>query len=102
MSNPRLIAVVTAFMMIAGTTGANAAVTLSQLREVERLILGKDCGALWGFLMENSELLEGGDPLAVELRSFVSGVEGGLIECLSIGPNHLQTPGSNEVPTPIY
>lgn len=84
MPDQRLIAVVTAFMLLAGTQGAQAAFTLAQLQEVERLILSKDCAALLGYLLKNPELMDGDDPLALEFRNFASGVESGLIECLSV------------------
>lgn len=86
MPNTRLLAVVTAFLITGGGSGAIAAVTMSQLLEVERLIVSKDCGALLFYLSENGGLLEGDDPLAQELRSFSQGVEGGVIDCLSQAP----------------
>lgn len=86
MPSPRLLAVLTAFMVVAGADRAGAAYTLAQLVEIERFITGRDCGGLWQYLHENPELLEGDDPLAQELRNFNSGIEGGLIKCLSVGP----------------
>jgi hypothetical protein len=89
------MAVVTAFMLIAGAQGGQAGYTLTQLQDIERLILARDCGALWTYLSANGDLLEGDDPLAVELRKFALGIENGLIACLSVGPGN--TPGLADI-----
>ncbi len=92
MFDPRLLSIVTAFLIVGSGNSANAAYTLIQLQEVDRLIQSKDCGALLGYLGQNTELLEGNDPLAQELRNFTLGVQGGLIQCLSVPP---ELAGSN-------
>jgi hypothetical protein len=86
MPSPRLIAIITARMLFTTAPGAHAAYTIDQLREIERLILSKDCGGLRNYIGVNPGLLSGTDPLASELRSFASGVDTGLIECLSFRP----------------
>ena len=73
-------------MLVTGVQSAHSAYTLVQLQEIERMILSKDCGGLWDYLIENPVLTEGDDPLALELRNFILGIEGGLIECLAISP----------------
>ena len=83
MPNPKLTAIITALMFVAGSTGANAAYNLAQLQEIERYILSKNCGELLGYLQANPGIMDGGDLLSQELRSFADGVEGGLIQCLS-------------------
>lgn len=83
MPNPKLTAIITALMFIAGSGGANAAYNLTQLRQIEQYILSKNCSALLGYLQQNPGIMDGGDLLAQELRSFANGVEGGLIQCLS-------------------
>ena len=93
MASPRLLAVLTTFMMVASMGGANAAFTRAQLQDVERLILSKDCGSLLSYLVENPALLEGDDPLAAELRNFSQGVQSGLIQCLSVAPGQLDGAG---------
>lgn len=87
MPNPRLLAVVTVLTCLGAGSAAFAGYSLEQLREIERLITSKDCGALRGYIATNPTLLRGGDPLAVELRTFASGVDTGLIECLSASTN---------------
>ncbi len=101
MPNAKLTAVITALMLIAGSTGANAAYSLQQLQVIEQLILAKDCGALLRYLQSNPGIMSGSDPLAQELRSFSEGVTGGIIECLSAQPD---AGVLNLVPdpTPIY
>ncbi|MEE9387399.1 MAG: hypothetical protein V3U96_02210 [Paracoccaceae bacterium] len=89
MPNPRLLAIITAFLIAGGASGANAAYTFAQLQNVERLILSKDCGALLEYLTLNSEMMDGDDLLAQELRNFAQGVQGGLIECLSVIPGQI-------------
>ncbi len=83
MPSTRLIAVITALTCLAGAPGAYAAYTVDQLRDIENLIVGKNCGGLRLYIERNPGLIEGSDPLAVELRSFASGVDTGLIDCLS-------------------
>ncbi|MEE9426976.1 MAG: hypothetical protein V3V25_02395 [Paracoccaceae bacterium] len=86
MPNPRLLGIVTVLLIVGNVSGVHAAYTLSQLRAVESLISSQDCGALLGYLSNNSELLDGDDPLAEELRKFSQGVQGGLIDCVSVAP----------------
>ncbi len=101
MPNSKLTAVITALMFIAGAPGANAAYNLQQLQVIEQLILAKDCGALLRYLQSNPEIMDGGDPLAQELRSFSEGVNGGIIECLSAQSGAV-TQGLVPNSTPIY
>lgn len=86
MSNPKLLAIVTAFMLVAGAPGAYATYTLTQLEIIEQFILENDCAALRAFIEENPELLEGDDQLAVELRIFVEGINDGFWVNLCIPP----------------
>lgn len=83
MPNPKLTAIITALIFIAGTGAANAAYNLAQLRQIEQYIASKNCGGLLGYLQQNPGIMNGNDLLAQELRSFANGVEGGLIQCLS-------------------
>ncbi len=84
MPNPRLMAVVTALLMISGMRDAHAAYTVSDLRKIEALISAGDCAGLWSFLSKNPQIYVGDDPLAVELRNFVNGINNGLIQCVSL------------------
>jgi hypothetical protein len=96
--SPRLIAIVTALTCLAGASGAHAAASAEQLAQIEDLIVSRDCGGLRGYLADYPDLLQGDDPLAEELRNFASGIDSGLISCLSYrsGPGPL-TP-ENPVP----
>ncbi len=86
MPNPRLMAVVTVLLMVTGPQAGQARYSLAQLQVIEQFILARDCAGLEAFLRQNIEILEGDDPLAVELRNFLAGVSSGLIQCLSVSP----------------
>lgn len=45
MPDPRLVAVITALMLIGGAQGSKAAYNLAQLQSIERLILDKTVAA---------------------------------------------------------
>ncbi|MEL6517751.1 MAG: hypothetical protein AAFR34_02730 [Pseudomonadota bacterium] len=84
MPNPRLVAVITALAFLTGNSAAHASFSLDDLLEIERLVMSKDCGALRVYLEVNPALMDGSDPLARELRNFVTEVDSGaLIQCLS-------------------
>ena len=59
MPEPRLMAVITALLMLAGTSPVRAGYDLDQLRQIEALILAKDCGALWEYLVSNPSIMTG-------------------------------------------
>jgi hypothetical protein len=86
MPSSKLIAIITALTCLAGARGAYAAYTMDQLVEIERLIVSKDCGALRAYIDQYPALLQGGDALADELRSFASGIDTGLISCFAYRP----------------
>lgn len=83
MPEPRLMAVITALLMLAGTSPARAAYDVGQLRQIEGLILARDCGALWQYLVTNPAIMAGEDALARELRVFVSATERGQLDCFA-------------------
>jgi hypothetical protein len=87
MPSPKLVAIITALTWLAAARGAQAEYTMDQLAEIERLIVSKDCGGLRAYVDLYPSLLEGTDPLADELRSFASGIDTGLIACLSYRPD---------------
>jgi hypothetical protein len=83
MPSPRLLAVVTAMLMIAGAAGGQQGASLGDLERIESFIQSKDCGGLWSFVTTQPGLLEGNDPLARELRVFVASTERGLLDCFA-------------------
>ena len=87
MPNPKLLAIVTAFMLMAGAPGAYATYTLTQLEIIEQIILDNDCAALRDFIEANPGLLEGDDQLAVELRAFAAGITEGFWRGICVAPN---------------
>ncbi len=83
MPNNRLLAIITALVYFGGPSGALAAYSIDQLRDIEQLVTSKNCGGLRGYLLDNPGIIEGADPLAEELRKFAFGVDTGLIQCLA-------------------
>lgn len=92
MPEPRLMAVITALLMLAGTSPARADYEVEQLRQIERLILAKDCGALWQYLVANPSIMAGDDALARELRVFVAATERGQLNCFAARPPAVVAP----------
>jgi hypothetical protein len=83
MPGPKLMAIITALLMITGASGANAEYSLAQLQELERLILAKNCSSLWAYLQQHPDILAGNDPLAKELQVFVQSTQRGLLNCFA-------------------
>lgn len=71
MPAPKLIAIVTALILMSGQA-AFAEYSLAQLQEIERYILSKNNTALMLLLQAHPELMVGDDPLAAELRAFMA------------------------------
>lgn len=99
MPNHRLLAVVTALMLIGGAQSGHAEYSIAQLQEIERLILSKDINAIWLFLAANPEILNGSDPLAVELRTLAESIENGLVGTLAFQSPPVGTAATND-PSP--
>ncbi len=102
MPNPKLVAVITALVLIAGAAGARADYSLDQLRALEQLVLGKDTAALGAYLAANRGLTEGDDPLARELRGFLQCVEGGRLDCFASAKTVAAVIGDDGSETSIY
>ena len=97
MFHPRLIAVVTALVLLGGTGSSRADYDLSQLQAIEGLISSRNCEGLWLYVKSNPEITAGGDPLANELRPFLAATERGQLDCFaSRSPSSAQIPA---VPT---
>ncbi len=83
MFHPRLIAVVTALVLLGGTGSSRADYDLSQLQAIEGLISSRNCEGLWLYVKSNPEIIAGADPLANELRTFVAATERGQLDCFA-------------------
>jgi hypothetical protein len=81
MPNQRLIAIVTALLMLGGASKLYAAYTLDQLKEIERLVMLRDTSALGAYLSANIGVTEGEDALSVELRKFLQCTRAGDLNC---------------------
>lgn len=71
MPAPKLIAIVTALILMSGQASF-AEYSLAQLQEIERYVMTKNNDALMLLLQAHPELMAGEDPLAQELRSFMA------------------------------
>lgn len=79
---PRLIAIVSALSMTQGLpVHGQEAYDIGQLQDIERFIVGRDCGGLWSYVQTNPHLVQGQDPLAVELSRFVERTQTGPLNC---------------------
>jgi hypothetical protein len=83
MFHPKLIAVVTALVLLGAAGPGRAEYTLAQLQAIEGLITSRNCEGLWLFVKTNPALVDGEDPLAKELRLFVTATERGQLECFA-------------------
>jgi hypothetical protein len=83
MFHPRLIAVVTALVLLGGTGSSRADYDLSQLQAIEGLISSRNCAGLWLYVKSNPGITAGGDPLANELRTFLAATERGQLDCFA-------------------
>ncbi len=84
MPEHRLLALITAALMLgpSQTLGQQAA-SLQELYTLERLISGKDCGALHSFVSSRGYLISGSDALSQELQKFMRDVETGRLDCFT-------------------
>jgi hypothetical protein len=72
MPTPKLLSLVTVFMLAVGTSGAYAAYTLSDLQVIEQYLLENNVAALSAYVEANPGLLDGDDQLATALRQFTT------------------------------
>ncbi|OYX42335.1 MAG: hypothetical protein B7Z02_12400 [Rhodobacterales bacterium 32-67-9] len=85
MPEPRLLAIITAFLLIAGAP-ARADYDIAQLQQIEQFILQKDSAALWKYLVDNPGIMSGNDALALELKAFVAAIESGQLAIFAARP----------------
>lgn len=83
MPPPKLLAVITALVLLGGTTASRADYDLEQLQTIERFVMQKDTAALGRYLAFNPQITRGDDPLARELRSFMGCVQNGQLDCFA-------------------
>ncbi|MFN0113224.1 MAG: hypothetical protein ACKVPY_00955 [Paracoccaceae bacterium] len=89
----RIVAIVTALLLIGGGTRAHAAATLDQLVVIDSLIAQRDWGALWSFVIANPALTAGDDPLAIELRNFLISMNVGNVDVFAASSPIVQSRG---------
>ena len=67
----RIIAIVTALLLVV-PAGRSSAASIDQLVTINRMVSQRDWAALRDYIAANPSLVEGSDPLAVELGRFVA------------------------------
>ncbi|MCY1126102.1 hypothetical protein OU426_04480 [Frigidibacter sp. RF13] len=83
MPDPRLLAIVTALVLMGSGAPGRAAFSLDQLKMIEQLILSRDTLALGRYLAANPRLTQGDDPLSRELLSFQHCMSSGRLDCFA-------------------
>ncbi|WP_284162722.1 hypothetical protein [Frigidibacter sp. SD6-1] len=83
MPDPRLLAIVTALVLLGSGAPCRADFSLDQLKTIEQLVLSRDSLALGRYLASNPRLTQGDDPLARELRSFQNCMSSGRLDCFA-------------------
>lgn len=97
MQNRRLLTIVTMMILAGGPSPAQQIVTIDELRIIERLIIQKDCLQLYNYLVTNPHTIQGSDPLAVELQTFVVDVRRGGLDCFSASTTQRAGTSTNDV-----
>ncbi|MDP2737488.1 MAG: hypothetical protein Q8O82_01980 [Pseudorhodobacter sp.] len=87
MPSPKLLAVITALMLVTGGHGAQAAYTSTQLAQIEQLIVDRNWAQLESYILANPELLDGEDLLATELWKFMKNMQAGIFTATFIPPS---------------
>lgn len=83
MPPPKLLAVITALILLGGPSASRADYNLGQLQVIERFVMQKDTAALGRYLAVNPQITRGDDPLSRELRSFMGCVQNGQLDCFA-------------------
>ena len=103
MPSTRLVAILTALLMLGAGSRALAAYSLDQLKEIERLVMSRDTAALGAYLDAHPDITVGNDPLAAELRNFKNCSDGGGVSCFDAAelPKPAEGPKRRTAQTPV-
>ena len=101
MFHPRLIAVVTALVLLGTTGSSRAEYDLSQLQAIEGLISSRNCEGLWLYVKSNPTMMVGTDPQASELRTFVAATERGQLDCFASRSSGSAAPAPTTAPAAV-
>lgn len=80
MAERRLIAIITAMLLVSDSANAQEGTTIDQLRLIEDLVINRSWRPLYEYLSENPQIVAGSSPLARELCGFVTDVERGDLD----------------------
>jgi hypothetical protein len=80
MAQPKLLAVLTALLLLGHGSPLRAGYTLDQLQAIERMLSAKDWTSLATYIARHPELVQGNDPLAVELQRFTTSYDSATVD----------------------
>jgi hypothetical protein len=71
MANQRIVAIVTALLLMSTTASAVQAASIEELRKIDAMVSTQDWAGLYSMVLANPRLISGNDPLSSELRTFM-------------------------------
>ncbi|MDD9921783.1 MAG: hypothetical protein OXQ92_05815 [Boseongicola sp.] len=80
MAERRLIAIITAMLLVPNSATAQESATIDQLRQIEEMVTNRAWRQLYDYLSANPRIVSGNGPLATELCGFVTDVERGNLD----------------------
>jgi hypothetical protein len=83
MANRKILAIITALVMLGGPASSQQAASISELRQIEQLVAKQRWAELYNLIMAKPALTQGNDPLSLELRDFVRQVSLGRVAGLA-------------------
>lgn len=83
MANRRILAIVTALVMLGSSASAQQTASIAELRQIEFLVSNEKWAELYNLVLANPRLTQGDDPLSLELRNFLRQVSLGRIADLA-------------------
>lgn len=85
MANQRIVAIVTALLLMSTSASASThqCASIEELQRIDAMVSKQDWAGLYSMLLERPELFQCDDPLSNELRAFVRQVSLGSIAGLA-------------------
>ena len=83
MANRRILAIVTALVLMGTSASSQQAASIAELRQIELLVSNQRWVELYNLVLRTPRLVQGTDPLANELRNFMRQVSLGRVADLA-------------------